>query len=384
MNKIYKLIFSLSLLLAIALIHTSCDEDDQLVNNGEPMIRYIRVTNPNSSDSLLTAAYQNSSVAIIGENLGTAEQVWFNDRRAPLSSVYITDKAILTTVPGLIPAVVTDKLYIVFADGDTISHDFNVAISEPVLTRMKSEYLTEGEIAVIRGNFFYEPLTVTFSGGVVAEVISVEDDIVEVEVPAGAQVGPITIETNFGITESDFWFRDNRNIFGSMETTTEGWWHGAQFIVASDPDIPAVNGPFLRLNQNLGNGDWFEFLVGPASGDMGIGTRNIPDKAIENPEDYYLKFEINTLAPLTGANIRLYIGNDMPNQRIPGNYPWRPNVDTGGEWETISISFDEVIEASEPSVNANGYDISFWFWEGAPVTANFGIDNFRVVPKIND
>jgi len=384
MKKTYKIIFSISMLLAVALVHTACDEEDEAVNGGEPMIRYIRVTNPNSSDSLLAAAYQNGNVAIIGENLAGVQEVWFNDRRASLSSSYITDKAVITTVPGRIPEVVTDKLYMVFADGDTLAHDFKVEISEPLIEKMKSEFVPDGEVATIKGNFFYEPLTVTFTGGLVAEIVSVEDEVLEVEVPAGAEVGPITITTNFGETESDFWFRDNRNVFGSMETTTEGWWHGAQFIVSDDPVIPNVDGKFMRVNQDLGNGAWFEFFVGPASGDVGIGTRNIPDKAITNPEDYNLKFEINTLNPLTGANVRLYLGNDMPNQRIAGNYPWKPNVDTKGEWETMIISFDEIIGASGATVNANGYDISFWFWEGAPVMANFGVDNFRVVPKVID
>ena len=38
-----------------------------------------------------------------------------------------------------------------------------------------AEFVNEGEVATISGNFFYEPLTVTFTGGVGGKQVSVTD-----------------------------------------------------------------------------------------------------------------------------------------------------------------------------------------------------------------
>ena len=54
---------------------------------------------------------------------------------------------------------------------------------------MVCEFVNEGDVATIRGDFFYEPLTVTFPGGVTGELVSVKDQEIQVRVPAGAQAG---------------------------------------------------------------------------------------------------------------------------------------------------------------------------------------------------
>lgn len=347
------------------------------------MVSYVRITRPTSSDSLLVAAGQGQMIAIMGENLQDIRQLWFNDQRAVLNPSFITSKTVITRVPTQIPNSITNQIRMVFGNGEELLYDFEVAISEPIVSYMKSEYVNTGDVAIIFGDYFYEPLTVTFTGGVQGEIVTREDDMLEVRVPDGAQPGPITVATNFGTTESDFWFRDNRNVFGNMDATVfDGWWHGKDFIVASDPAIPAVDNKFIRINKALGNGDWFEFYVGEG-GAMAQQTKNIPADAITNPGAYSLKFELNTLSSLAGAKIRMYVGNKMGDERNTMNYTWQPNINTGGKWETISIPFQNIIEKN-PNIKVDpaGYGISFWFWEGSAMTANFGIDNLRVVPNV--
>jgi hypothetical protein len=109
--------------------------------------------------------------------------------------------------------------------------------------------------------------------------------------------------------------------------------------------------------------------------------KNIPQEAFERPDQYVLKFELNTLASLSGAHLRIYIGPDMPGERGTYYYNWTPNIDTGGEWETVSISWADFLEDNETLVyNPSGYDISMHFSGPNACTANFGIDNMRVVP----
>lgn len=378
----YKSFLFLFMTFAMTGIFASCSEDENLPNGGVPMINYIRVTDPDASDSLLTMAGQGKMIAIMGQNLKDARSVWVNDRQAPLIPTYITNTTIITKVPSIIPSVISNKMKIIFSNGDSLLHDFVVDIGEPEADYMISEFVNTGDVATIRGNYFYEPLTVTFTGGVTGEVVLVEDDKIEVTVPEGAEPGPITVTTNFGEVTSNFWFRDNRNVIANFEDTDfEGWWHGPDFIVSSDPKIPAVDNKFLRIDRELAAWGWFEIWVGNG-GTILESTKNIPAEAFSNPKNYTMKFEINTLGSLTGAELRMYIGPDMGGERNNINYNWKPNIDTNGSWQTVAISFEEILKANTTlKYDPTGYGVSFHFSGPLAVHANFGLDNIRVVPN---
>lgn len=380
MKSIYK-ILSLLLVVAIAGIYWSCSDEDE-PNGGNPMISYVRITDPQSSDSLLVAAGQGQMVAIMGENLGDVRALWFNDQRASLTPTFITDQTIITRVPSQIPTEITNKMRLIFGNGRELVYDFSVDISEPVIEYMRNEYVGVGDLAVITGNFFYEPIKVTFAGGVEGEIELIEDQLLHVRVPEGAERGPITITTNFGETVSNFWYRDNRNIIASFDGTMNGVWHGPNYIKESDEDISNVEGKFIRMKSNLAAWGWFELYVGPAESDVALELKNIPEEAFAKPGDYSLKFEINTLKTLAGAYVRMYIGPDMAGQRGDTHYIWQPNVHTQGQWETITIPWEDVYEANkEFAYNPNGYGISMHFSGPNAVTGDFALDNMRVVPN---
>jgi hypothetical protein len=382
MKPFYKYFAFLLIVFGMTGIIVSCSDDD---SGGKPMVSYVRVTDPLSSDSLLVSAGQGQMIAIMGENLGDVRQMWINDQRAQLNPSFITDQTIITRVPSQIPETINNQMQLIFGNGETLLYDFSVDISEPVISYMKSEYVNTADVAVINGQYFYEPLTVTFTGGAVGELVNVEDNLIEVKVPAGAQPGPITVTTNFGVTESEFWFRDNRNIVASFDKTTNGLWHGPNYIVSSDNTIPTIDGKFIRMQKNLNAWDWFELYVGPANSDVALELKNIPAEALSSPENYSLKFELNTLKTLTGARIHIYIGPDMAGKRGDVNYAWQPNINTAGAWETVSIPWVDVYKANQEfAYNASGYGISVHFSGPSAVTADFALDNMRVVPNTNE
>jgi hypothetical protein len=377
MKTIYKSILMLVIAVALTGVYTSCSDDD-LPNNGEPMIKYIRITDPASADSLLVAGYQDNLIVIVGENLQDAREIWFNDQPGPLVSTFITNTTIFTVVPSDIPMVITNKLTLVFGNGKTLEHDFVVEISAPEITSMDCEYVLTGEVARIRGNFFYEPITVTFTGGATGEVVKVDDNIMEVKVPEGAQPGPITVATNFGDAKSDFWFRDNRNIFISSDPFT-GWWN-SDFVVttpgAGDP--PVINGNYIRVKKVVGAWAWTEIAGGPASA-MGDISKNIPDDAILNPEDYNFKFEVNTVKPYNNNVIKFNVGILSENN---DQFQWLPPYDSKGQWQTVVIPFAEVA-AKQPlpmSPNPEGYWTRILMHGPGELDADIAFDNFRVVP----
>jgi hypothetical protein len=379
MKNINKLIVLFTMSFALVSLLTSCDKDEAS-NNGEPRITYVRLTNPVSSDSLLVGAAQGRLIAIMGENLGGAVEMWFNDQKANLNPTYITNTSIIVNVPAQIPLAVDNKLKINFKDGRTLSYNFQVQISKPAVNNMLSEFVNDGEVATIRGNYFYAPLTVTFTGGAVGEIVSLADQAIEVRVPAGVQPGAITVKTNFGETKSNFWFRDNRNHFINSDPY-EGWWNSSYVVSNPGPnDPPKISGNYIRFTKQIGSWSWNELAGGPASA-MPVHSKNVPDAAILKPEDYYLKFEVNTLKPYNTNVVKI---NFALNAEDNDAYKWNPPYDTKGKWQTVVIPLEEVFASYRvrPTVNPNGY-WSRLLLGHAPGDwdADIAFDNFRVVPK---
>lgn len=379
MKRIYNLVMVVFAALAVMYVHTSCNKTE-LPNNGEPRITHIRLTAPESSDSLLIGAGQGRLIAIMGENLEKAVEIWFNDQKAVLTPTYITPTSVLVSVPSRIPMSVTNKIRILFSDGKELIHDFTVQISKPSVTSMLCEFVNEGDVAVVRGDYFYAPITVTFTGGVTGQIVNVKDQEVQVRVPAGAQPGPITVKTNFGETTSTFMFRDNRPkiIDGDPH---EGWW-GTYLVTAPAAGDPVkISGNYYRFKKQVKEWVWDapEVAGGPASS-MPNHSKNIADDAILNPEAYNMKFEINTLKPFNANRIIFNVGTSSEDNN---NYFWRPPYDSKGQWHTITIPYDEVVKsyATRPTVNPNGYWTRILIFGPGNLDGDICFDNLRVVPK---
>jgi hypothetical protein len=376
MKTINKSLLILLLVVGVAGVFSSCKKDE---NTGTPTISYVRVTRPQSSDSLLVGAGQGQLIAIMGQNLQDAVEIWFNDQQSRLTPTYITNNTILVSLPSQIPTVVSNKLKIVFKNGFILNYDFQVQISKPLVSSMVCEFVNDGSVASIIGNYFYAPITVTFTGGQKADIVSVKDQQVQFTVPAGVQPGPITISTNFGTTTSDFWFRDPRNHF--IDSDPFEGWHEANLVVSNPGpgDPPKISGNYIRVNKPLSSWSWNEIADGDA-GSMPNHSKNIPDDAILNPDKYYLKFEVNTIKPYNNGMIRINAGTTVQDN---SNYQWKPPYDSKGQWQTVVIPYEEVFNsyAVKPVVNHNGYWAMLLMQGPGDLDADISFDNFRIVPK---
>ena len=379
MKNINKLLILFFLAFAAQSIFISCKKDNAS-DHGVRLIKYVRVTNPESSDSLLIGANQGNLIAIMGENLQGAKELWFNNRKASLTPTYMTSTTILVRVPVPIPTEITNKIKILFSAGDSLLYDFQVQISKPFINSMECEYVNAGDVATFYGAFFYQPLTVAFEGGGNGEIVSVTDKILKVRIPTGVQPGRVTVTTNFGTNKSNFWFRDNRNIFISSDPYTG--WSGANFVVANPGpgDPPAINGNYIRVNQAIGGWQWTPIAEGDPYGMP--GSKNIPDEAILKPEDYNLKFELNTRKPFN-ANV-LKINAGLSNGFNNDNYQWKPPYDTKGVWKTVIIPYEDITKSygGKQTVNKDGYYTRILFHGPGDLNCDMSFDNFRVVPKV--
>ena len=378
MKPIYNIALSLLVLCSFAGLFTACEKDS---DGGTPSITYVRITRPESSDSLLVSATQGQLIAIVGKNLQDAVGIWFNDRPSRLTPTYITNTSILVRVPTEIPLDITNKLKIRFRNGYELLYDFEVEIGAPRIDGMLCEYVKEGEIAVIRGDFFYEPLTVTFTGDVTGEVVAVTPTELQVRVPAGAAPGPIRVTTNFGEDQSNFWFRDNRNMLIHNDPWS-GW--GGELLVVPGTDPLAINGNYIRITQNIGDWSWTEWIGGRE--DALSTSHNLPDDAVLNPGKYVMKFEINTFKPYNKNRIKFMIGqvNEPDPDWDEEPYFWEPPFDTKGKWQTVTIPFNEVVARYKTNwgIRPQGYGVKVWFHGPGVLDADIAFDNLRVVPAV--
>ena len=375
-----ELLFVMILIFGTLLI-SGCSNEENLINGGRPKISYIRMTDPKSSDSLIVSASQNQMIAIMGENLQKTAEVWVNDRKASVISTFITSTTVIARVPELLPTNITNTLTLKFTNGDSLVYPFTLKVGKPIIDYMLSEYVTDGDIATIRGNYFYKPAKVFFPGNVEGEIVEISQDMIKVKVPQGARPGPISVETNFGTAKSKLYFRDNRNMISTFDGPTDGWAKGTEFIKESDPDIANINGNFMRINQVIGGWQWWEMYIASRDSDVKNETKNIPQAAFLSPSSYTLKFEISTLTPLTGAWLKMFMGPDIYN-RGEAAYIWQPNLDTKGKWETVSIPFSNFYSANLLfPYNPDGYGVFFFFHGPNEADVNIAIDNLRVVPN---
>lgn len=378
MKSLNKTVLLLLLTAGVVSTFLSCKKDA----SGTPSISYVRVTRPEASDSLLIGAGQGQLIAIVGDNLQDAVQLWFNDQAARLTPSYITNTSILVAVPAQIPTAVNNKIKIVFKNGYELLYDFQVQISKPVVSSMLSEFVNDGDLATINGNYFYAPLTVTFTGGATGTVVSRKDQQLQVQIPAGAQPGPITIKTNFGEVASTFWFRDTRNhiIDGDPH---EGWW-STYLITTPDPtkgDPAKISGNYYRYKKQVKSYVWDapEVAGGPASS-MPVHGKNIPDDAILNPANYNVKFEINTLKPYNANTVRLNVGLLAEDNDA---YVWQPPYDSKGQWNTVTIPYEDLVASYKvkPVISADGYWSRILIFGPGDLDADICFDNLRLVPK---
>lgn len=274
MNIIMKAIKYIIVVCALVLgFQSCCDEPDKYEpTSGVPVIRYIRnigteiVKNTDDPETVYTngqlveSASPEATLCIVGENLRSIVELYFNDKPSTLNSSFITDHTMIVMVPKEVPTAVTNLITMKTADGQEVTHPFKVEISAPVINGADCEYTPVGERMTIRGRYIIpdglSPLKVEFTGAdgqkVPATINSVADDFtgVTVTVPEGAAEGPVSITSVYGTTASGFHYLDSRGfIFDFDGRTTLGnhGWHAREI----KSDEWSINGNYMQL----GNGE---------------------------------------------------------------------------------------------------------------------------------
>ena len=372
-----------------------------------PEISYVRITDPAKSDSLVAHAFMGDNIAIMGQNLGNVDEIWFNDQLSALNPNLVTNTTIIVQVPQVIPTTVTNMMYLINSNKvDTLKYPFGVDVPAPQLDRLVCEYVATGGTAVIQGNYFVDdpgtPLQVFFPGNIPGEVTSLSIDQIEVTVPEGVGAGPIQVKTLYGSTRSAFYFRDDRNMVLNFDdlTAAGGWRSG----VIGNSDPAPISGNYVRFTGALAAGagatwdeDHFSFNLWPQAN----GRPDVPFYTGEI-KDGIIKFEVNVLAAWESQALQMiftpYSTTNTNSYIADGSYPrgiWNPWKATGtyktDGWITVSFPLSDFIYTHEGAVCANKFTadmlsgLTFFVWNGGVTgkacNPHICIDNIRVVPK---
>jgi hypothetical protein len=408
----------------------SIDYPDRFVQtSGVPTIDFIRYAD---KDVIITQASMEEVICIVGDNLTSVHDLYFNDQPAILNSSYMTAKTLVVTVPKTAPVEQTDKIYFYNKDGQYTTYDFKVLAPAPKIERMSNEWAAVGEKVTITGNYFIEPMTVQFPGAEATELSNVTATSFDVVVPEGAQPGKVKVTTASGTAQSIFMYKDTRGMLFNFDDDphpTNHGWH-AQVI---ETDATALDGNFLRLGDpsvtldaqggwNDGNfsfeywpGDWddpvtyadsprltdfvdftawknmalkFELYI-PSSNPWKAGAMQLivggVDKITGGAADA-VDIDGNVLG---GANNTFFNNTELPR----GMYvPWKEtgSFDTGDKWITVVVPYTDFVygfDGSKASGELSATDftsLTIFVWDGGTPGTDcqpvIKIDNIRAVP----
>ena len=422
------------LILGLALMASckSIDYPDRFVQtSGIPKVDFVRYAD---KDVIITQANMEEVVCIVGDNLTSVHDLYFNDQKAVLNSSYMTAKTLLVSVPKNMPAEQTDKMYLITKDSTVVAYDFKVLPPVPKISSMSLEWAQPGETVTIYGSYLFGPLTVEFPGVDPVEVATASGPSVNVKVPDGAQPGKIKITTASGTAQSVFMYKDSRGMLFDFDGVTGLDNHGWNGHSSQDDDGTGISGRYLQLGDGVTplTGDWEEnhwsFVYWPGSwndpenyqdGSMGARLTDLAD--FSDWKNMALKFEMFIPSsnpwtdtpmqlvmagtdvvsyggavmdiygnPCAGANNTYMSTNDTPR----GLYkPWvgTGSFDTADKWITVTLPLEGFTfgwdgTPSSGILNADSF-ASLWIFvcsggaeKGGECTPIIKIDNIRAVP----
>lgn len=396
LNKIFSWLV-VALMAVSATMVTSCkDQPDEFkLTDGVPTVNYIRMPYLSQADSLIDKASLSSVICLVGNNLTSIKELYFNDQKAQLNTSYMTDHTLIVQIPADIPAEVTDKIYMVTKDGEKVDYNFHVVVPAPNPTSMSCEYATPGENVTLYGNYFVNdpnvPLKVIMPDGTeVTDFKSVTQSAITFTLPECTTEGPLTVQTIYGETETTFHYLDSRGMLFDFDTPWDGTnvlgnhgWHNRTIT----SDETSLKGNYVQLGDGSTtmseDGGWddsnfsFEYWAGswdtPQKVDEGDGVAlyNLAD--FSHPENMALKFEMyipssnpwsagamqicfegfdkvslsgNAIdgfsGTVAGANGYAFNGEGSNKEGEWGRAMYRPwtttgSYDTGDKWVTVTV-----------------------------------------------
>lgn len=422
-----------SVILGMTVVSCEDEPDKFKLTGGTPEVMYIRPVNVEQADSLLTGAFLDNQICIVGKNLTSIHELYFNDQKAILNTSLITANTLLVTIPKAIPEVVTNKIYMINKAGVTTEYDFNVYVPAPSVRSISCEYAPVGSVATIYGDYFIDdpnvPLKITFAGNVEVprdNIKAITKSSIQFVIPSEWVEGYMNVTTIYGTSRSAYRFHDTTNILFDWDgshgghATGYGWRNGVIHAPGEDEGIEAIDGNYLyfggvEMKGGVGETwaeDQFSFNYWPdESGENGPLNLRPEFAALISKygiEKLQMKFEccVPSAYPWSASGLQIIFSpmSVVSSSNSSNGYlsdtsiargiwnPWRAtgSYDTGNSWVTVSVPMNtftythEGGACSAPLTAESLAGLAFFVWnggiEGTTCNPVILIDNIRVVP----
>ena len=422
--------FGILMGLALVASCTSVDYPDRFKpTDGLPTVDYVRYAD---RDLIISQANMEETICIVGDNLTSIHDIYFNDQKAVLNTSYITAHALIVAVPKTLPKVEDNKMHLITRDSSVVLYDFKVLPPAPRINALSNEWAPVGETVTVTGSYLFAPLTVQFPGADPVDVTVASGDAFDVVVPAGSQPGKIKVTTASGTAQSIFMYKDSRGMLFDFDGLTGLDNHGWNGHSSKDDDGFGISGRYFQFGDGVKelDGSWeesqYSLVYWP-------GTWNDPEDYAGAPRltdvadftgyaNKALKFEMSIPAenPWKNTPMQIVFGGvdlitfgaettDIYGNKVAGQnntymngeaaprafyMPWEAtgSFDTGGKWITVTIPLAEANKgwsgaAASQEITDDSFS-SIWFFicnggldlPEASCTPIIRIDNVRVVP----
>ena len=414
-------------ILAALLVLAACDRQDYpdrfRATSGVPSIDFVRYAD---KDVFITQAFMDEVLCVVGSNLCSVHEIYFNDQAAILNTSYITDHTLVVAVPSTAATEKTDKIYFKTAAGDVVTYDFQVLPPAPKVSAMSNEWAKPGETVTLMGRYFLEETGIQMQGAEVTDFTVNSGESITFTVPEGANPGPVEVYTASGSGRSSFQYMDSRNMLFDWDGTRglalgHGWRDGSKVLCTPGTHaFPALDGNYIAFSSEFDGTPYGAWAEDPCSFDYWAGepgSAYAPLYTFDTFAQYIqkygvgglcLKFEVlvPTSNPWTCVGMQLMFSSEalVSDSNMNNNYfsdaefpravwePWKASgsYDTGDKWQTVSIPMTEFNKKSDGTACATKFDdtffhgLAFFLWggsaEGKAGTPIIAIDNIRVVP----
>lgn len=320
----------------ISLTLTSCEEEE----GGMPVITNVRLI---AKDSSITAGKFGLPIAIQGRNLGSVTTVYFNDVKAKLNPVYVTDTNILLFITDEGPTELNNKITLITASGQTATSDFLVVLPDPVILQLYNEFPKPGTENYVMGRYFFA-IEKVLVGDVEVEILEQTPNAIKIVMPDAVGQDRVTVVGAGGTAVSAFRLHETEGNMINFDIPATTWdsdvcWGDAERIDPEDSEIEPVAGRYTRIKQNnlaaTGyQGDWvistcwFDFMLPAAPASAKV-----------------MRFEAYIGVPWKAGYYNINIGLESGDQF---RYVWKPwdvdayrasGIKTNG-WMTFFIPMD--------------------------------------------
>jgi hypothetical protein len=406
--NVYKMFFAALSLLTV-FVFAACEREEPgkyQITDGVPTIYYVRPPSAAKADSLLDGAYMGENICIVGANLTSIQELYFNDLKAVLNVNLITANTLFVTVPRDIPGEVFDKIFMVTGAGQKVDYDFKVKIPAPEVQRIKCEQIPEGGDVVLYGNYFIDdpnrPLSITIGDYTVpqADITDIQLTQVTFRAPVQSVKGVISVTSVYGNSgRTKGVFHDDRGWITGFEDGFTGGW-GRPTHIEEEPAY-ALWGKYVKFAGNLSAGDWNsggnDYTINIWGEDNGVPAGNLFPS---DPATAILKFEVNVLEPWSALPMIFCFyaqggqeGYLWADDTAPRGV-WVPWLETdtylSDGWETVALPLSDfkydgsggeiALSTAFGSLGISVHNRGNEAWTGTDCSPVILIDNIRVVP----